>query len=270
VPENAARVELLLTALFLGDASDGDGLIDRAAAEWIGEWLGLQPVEHFGRESLRHLVAVQLAPRDAVAYDLNNSIPRWRLVDDYLRQRLSVRDHDRREIARTVAVILDRGTAGRGGFLMSSEWATECAVCRLPFRTIPASVTTRDPFKPTWLAPTELCRPEVDHIVPVSGLGRHTHENVQIICRACNMAKGSGLVIDPDLEVRFAGSAVGNVPRVHLFRLLQWLIGRKSAVCGNCGAREGELTFRLVHPHASLTRANLDLRCYACAGATDR
>jgi hypothetical protein len=81
------------------------------------------------------------------------------------------------------------------------------------------------------------------------------------------MAKGSGLVIDPDSEIRYAGSPLALVPRVHLFRLLQWVILRsKGEACPRCGDHGSELTLRLVHPDASLTRGNLQLRCYNCVG----
>ena len=35
-------------------------------------------------------------------------------------------------------------------------------------------------------------------------LGDHAVGNLQVICRACNLAKGAGLTIDPDAEIRHA------------------------------------------------------------------
>lgn len=33
------------------------------------------------------------------------------------------------------------------------------------------------------------CAPEIDHIIPLSRGGRHVRENVQLLCRKCNMKK---------------------------------------------------------------------------------
>lgn len=99
------------------------------------------------------------------------------------------------------------------------------------------SVTTLDPYKPTWQAPGELCRPEIDHVVPISGLGQHAVENLQVVCRACNLAKGRGLIVDPDAEIMYAGLEPFRVPRVHLFPLLQWLVRQRGGKCSACWGR---------------------------------
>src|SRR5262249_54949811 len=153
---------------------------DRATVDWVGEWLGLEPLDHFGRDALRHLVAVQLAPRQAITYDTSNPVPRWRLVEAYLAERTHLSDIDREEVARTIAVVLDHAAVGRHSNVLTSQYPSRCAICRLPFYEIPMSVSTKDPYKPIWRAPDELCRPEIDHIAPVSSLGRHSPENVQI------------------------------------------------------------------------------------------
>jgi hypothetical protein len=259
-----ARVQLLLEAFFLEHAEGTDNAIGHAALQWISEWLGLAPLAHFGSQTLAHLVAVQLAPRAALDYQSSNPRPRWRLVDDYLRDRFGLEDAEREGISRLVATILDDAATDRGPRLLSTDIAAFCAICRLPFDSAPASVTTRDPYKPVWLAPVELCQPEIDHVVPISSLGTHNQGNMQIICRACNIAKGNGLTIDPMAEVRHAAQELRLVPRIHLFRLLQWLITTRRNKCEGCGSTKGELTMRPVHPQAPLARATLALRCYDC------
>ena len=264
--EEVARVQLLLSALFLSEESPITGLMRRAPSEWITEWLGLEPRKHFGRHALRHLVAVQLAPRSAIAYEPSNPRPRWRLIDDYLRERVALDDVDRVRIARRVATVLDHASAGRGRRIVVPDWVSACAICRLAFHAEPCSVTTMDPYKPIWQAATELCRPEVDHVIPISSLGDHSEQNLQVVCRACNLAKGGGLVVDPDSEIRYAGHRPEEIPRVHLFRLLQWLIEAGEARCARCASVSGELTMRPAHIDAPVTRTNLVLTCYACIG----
>jgi len=262
---HVARVQLLLDALFLSGEHHTHGLLGRAPLQWISEWLGLDPANHFGETALRHLVAIQLAPRAAIAYDRANPTPRWRLVELYLRERFTLTDAERRRIARLVASTLDQASAQRGPRSLLPETAIECTTCRLPFKAEPDSVTTKDPYKPTWQAPEELCRPEVDHVVPISSLGEHLHHNLQVVCRACNLAKGGGLLLNPEAEIRYAGLEVSSVPRVHLFRLLQWLITREGGRCVGCKSARGELTMRPVHKDAPLARASLVLTCYSCA-----
>src|SRR5437870_2833151 len=79
-----ARAHLLLDALFLsGDVPSGE-ILRRTPLQSISEWLGLDPSNHFGEEALRHLVAIQLAPRAAIAYERTNPRPRWKLINEYL------------------------------------------------------------------------------------------------------------------------------------------------------------------------------------------
>src|SRR4051794_10015392 len=96
--DDDARVQLLLSGLFLSGEVPHSRVLGRAPLDWIIEWLGLEPSEHFGDEALRHLVAVQLAPRSAIAYDPENPTPRWKLIDRYLAELYEVSDTDRRRV----------------------------------------------------------------------------------------------------------------------------------------------------------------------------
>src|SRR5689334_7659575 len=93
------KVQLLLSALFLEGGEEVHGLMHRAPGEWVAEWLGLEPTDHFGPNALRHLVAVLLAPRSAIAYDPTDPTPRWRLIDAHLAAQLALDDADRELIA---------------------------------------------------------------------------------------------------------------------------------------------------------------------------
>jgi hypothetical protein len=265
--DDVIRVQLLLDALFLSGDTAAEGVLGEAPLEWVSEWLGLAPAEHFGREALQHLVAIQLAPRGAIVYRNANPIPRWRLIDRDLQARYVLGEGERERVARAVSSVLDRAALGRGPRLLASENISECAICRLPFRSESWSVRTRDPYKPVWEAPEELSRPEIDHVIAISGLGSHDVPNLQVICRACNLAKGAGLIIDPDDEIRYADLPLTDVPRMHRFRLLQWLIRSHGARCELCARDVGEVTMRPIHEDAPLARTTLALRCYSCLGA---
>ena len=111
--DQVRRIQLLLSTLFLSDSVSGGGLVERAPGEWIAEWLGLEPHRHFGPAALRHLVAVQLAPQAAINYDRSHPRPRWRLVQDFLRDRAPLDAVDRERVARVVAGVLDRASEKR-------------------------------------------------------------------------------------------------------------------------------------------------------------
>mgnify|MGYP001967735241 CR=1 FL=1 len=58
-------------------------------------------------------------------------------------------------------------------------------VCQACGRSTPRSLRgTIDP-----------CAPEIDHITPLSKGGPHTANNVQLLCRRCNGAKGASLTV---------------------------------------------------------------------------
>jgi hypothetical protein len=114
-----ARVQLLLDALFLSGEGPATGTLGRAPLQWISEWLGLEPSRHFGDAALRHLVAIQLAPRAAIAYDRSNPTPRWKLIRDYLAVRFGLAEEERTHVARLVAAVLDQASAERGPALLA-------------------------------------------------------------------------------------------------------------------------------------------------------
>lgn len=260
------RVRLLLDALVIDFGALPPGSIGNAAFQWVVEWLRLDPRSALGSSRIAHLVATQLAPRAAIDYTAATPTARWRIVAEYLDERFAVHSEECEQIARLIAATLDAADARRRQeHVRATESVERCAICRLSFRHESASVQSRDPFKPIWLAEEELTRPELDHIVPISGLGRHTSSNFQVICRACNQAKGDGLELDPGAEIRYAGVPLADVPRIHLFRMLQWLIVAHGGECAVCGSGDGELTMRPVHDDAPLARATMQLRCYECA-----
>lgn len=260
-----ARVELLLEALFLQKGIAVEGAVGEAALQWVTETLHLDPWTHIGPERIAHVVAVQLAPREAICYVPSDPRPRWRIVDQFLTARFDLADGEREAIARLIAGVLDDADLLRRATVVPRDRTAACAICRLPFNAEPPSVSTLDPYKPIWQAPIELTQPETDHVVPISGIGRHRADNMQVICRACNLAKGDGLTLDVTAELRYAAMDLELVPRIHLFRLLQWLIMTTGDECGSCGGRDGERTMRPLFDDAPLGRGVMAVRCYECA-----
>ena len=234
---------------------------------------GLGQTRNLGQDAdlLMLMVAMSLAPRAAVAYEASNPAPRWRLVFDYLNCTLTfLNAEELRKVSRRVAVILDNwderrepgSEASVHRLLRKSE--NRCAICRLPFHREPASVTTRDVYKPVHEAPAELSRPEIDHIVSLALSGTNVPSNFQVLCRACNAAKGSGLDISTATEVRFAGADLVDVPRIHRFRMFQWIATRVDSRCRGCGDDREEVTVRLRREGMTYVRPNLDCWCYGC------
>jgi len=97
--------------------------------------------------------------------------------------------------------------------------------------------------------------------------GDNSIANMHLLCRACNAAKSDGIRISVHREALIARLPRRDVPRMHFFRLIVWLVFDRKGRCDGRGCTQGELTMRLVRPGASLTRANLRLICYACLDA---
>ena len=262
------RIQLLLDALFLGPVTNYGqedlGVLESTPSDWVVQWLGLDPRQHFGIPMLRHLVAIQLAPREAIAYATSNPVPRWKLIGQYLQEQFTIGTMECERVARIVAYTLDTADTERGQLELSVDSAMDCAICHLSFLQTPESVNLRDSLKPIWRAPVELTRPEVDHIIPVSSLGSDEFENLQVICRACNMAKGSGLTIDPSAEIAWSAADSDSIPRIHLFRILQWLIQYGGNGCSSCGKSDSELTMVRKHVNSPIVRSALVVSCYGC------
>lgn len=218
------------------------------------------------------LVAVTLSPIQAIHYSLSDPRPRWIYIRNYLEQFANMSSGDLEVLARHIAKILDdqsnqRARTPSGYDYLISNQSSSCAICRLPFFRTPQSILTRDLFRPLWKAPKELVRPEIDHINPINWTGDNSLDNLQILCRACNAAKSDGLRLALHKETSLAQIPLEDVPRIHFFRLLIWLVNDRGKQCDINGCKDGELTMRLVRPEASLVRANLRLVCYPCTSA---
>jgi hypothetical protein len=258
-----------LISLAAGLLAKSEALFSRELLRHAAKELGVDVPPSWNDPSFPILVAAFLSPRSALCYEPLDPRPRWTYIRDYLRVRTNFSEDELEAIGRTVAAILDGRNKTRvdrpGDFerLMSSQSGL-CAICRLPFHGVSRAVRDRDPFRPLWLAPLELTKPEIDHIEPFAWSGRSHMENLQLLCRACNAAKSDGLRITALQEAGAASLSLQEVPRIHLFRLLVWLANRHSGVCQLCGSNSHELTMRLVENSATLLRANLRLVCYQC------
>lgn len=264
-----------LSRVVLGhDQSSDDGelhLLDESAVDYALKWLRLDAASTVPRPLLRLLVAVQLSPRAALDYSKLNPKPRWRIISDYLERDVGLASGRVEPVARRIATVLDDWDTERKPVAalaprLFSRGQQSCGVCRLPFSGTPESVRLRDPYKPIYRAVNELTRVEVDHISPIGLTGTNDLQNLRLLCRACNGARGGdGVVLSPIQEIRCARMPLVEVPRRHLFRLLVWLVEASSGVCSICrDATDNELTFRPFREEASLTRKNLRLVCYEC------
>jgi 5-methylcytosine-specific restriction endonuclease McrA len=249
----------------LSTRSNGGG---DQSVEQIYRFLGLDRPAIADDPAFLVLMAVALSPESALRYSISDSRPRWTHIQYYLKQHTALDERESEVLARRLSRILDdygtkRARAAAYEALIRKQ-GSACAICRLQFHTIPHAVRTRDPYRPLWESPEELTSPEVDHIKPIGWTGNNSIANMQLLCRACNAAKSDGIRISVHREALIAQLPRQDVPRMHFFRLLVWLVFDRKGRCDRCGRTHGELTMRLARPGASLTRANLWLVCYAC------
>lgn len=237
------------------------------ALSWIG--LAADAVELVSTQT-RLRLAIHLAPRAAISYDPKSSISRRTLISRHLNQEfptapITLRD----ELARQIATILDRWSERRSdvsGYLdtLLRRGGNTCANCRVRFSNDAQSLTNKDPYKPYYLAPDELLRPEVDHVDPVSFTGTNEIDNLQILCRICNSGKGDGTGVDCREELRHSGCDITLAGRMYRFQLIYYVIARDGRQCSRCGANSNELTIRPTFDGCPLVTTRMTTICYQC------
>ena len=251
----------------LGGRSTIESTLRRSAEAAVIHGLGQMKSFSTDRALLELMIVVTLAPREAISYDQLNPVPRWKLIQDHVRQdMLSGNSSELEELCRRMAGLLDDWDQGRSQPLGQRrlEGVLQCSICHVRPMSSPPSLLSRDPYKPFHEAPEELLRLERDHVVPVSMSGTRQARNVQVLCRACNLAKGAGLEIPVASELTYASSPLEEVPRAHRFRVLQWVMVTSGGACSVCGLTDNELTMRPGNSNMTLMRANMRAICYQC------
>lgn len=214
-------------------------------------------------------LALHLAPRSAICYERSNPRPRWKLIFTHLVSTLGRDPSGAEALAREIALVLDSWDSERSlvtghlNYLMSRD-GPQCRNCKVSFVSDPVSLRNKDVYKPFFLAPDELLRPEVDHIEAISALGTNVLSNLQILCRLCNAGKGAGLGLDVREEIKYAGRMVESAPRSHRCKLVYYVIARDDRRCQQCGDDSDELTIRPIVMSGGLLRSNLRTVCVRC------
>lgn len=217
-------------------------------------------------------LALHLSPRSAIDYQRSNPRPRWKVIYTHLVQTLGRDPVGAEDLAREIALVLDSWDSERSlvtghlNFLMKRDGAV-CQNCKVSFVGEPFSLSTQDAYKPYFLAPDELLRPEVDHIEAVSALGTNVLSNLQVLCRLCNAGKGMGLGLDVREEIKYAGYEVELAPRSHRCRLVYYAVNRDGRRCQQCDGSASELTIRPIVPSGGLLRSNLRTVCIECVSS---
>ena len=215
-------------------------------------------------------LAIHLAPRTAIAYDRSNPTPRWKLIRQHLVDafgRGAVADID--ALARDLAKVLDtfdserEQVTGHLSYLLKRE-GPKCRSCLVRFFDDPKSLLMHDDYKPYFLSPEELLKPEVDHIEAISALGTNALNNLQLLCRLCNQGKGDGLGLSVREELRNSGLTIKKMPRAYRGKLLYYVLLRDGRSCSRCQATTIELTVRPVIEKGAIVRSNMRAICVDC------
>ena len=231
--------------------------------------------QHF---ELRLRMALHLAPRAAIAFNPAAPQSRRRLIEDYLIRQHGRSPADASDLARHIARVLNAWDENREIVSLHVDelyiaQSGRCAHCRVSVlnrsgslpKPTPASLRHHDVFKPLHLAPEELLSPEVDHIEPVSRLGRNMVANLQLLCRFCNGGKGDRLGVDIRREAQYAGAPIASIPPRLRAELHYYTLARDERACRYCDDRSrSELTIRLINDSGGYIRSNLHTVCVEC------
>ena len=213
--------------------------------------------------------ALHLSPKEAINYDRSNPRPRWKLILNHLIGVLGRDPAGAEELAREISLVLDSWGSERSlvtghlNFLVRRDGAF-CRNCQVAFSGIPLTLEIKDEYKPYYLSPEELLRPEVDHVEAISALGTNVLTNLQILCRLCNAGKGMGLGLDVREEIKYAGGDIATVPRGYRCKLFYYVVQRDGRRCHQCDESRSELTIRPIVDAGGLLRSNLWTVCVRC------
>jgi hypothetical protein len=222
--------------------------------------------EHFASTlfELRLRVALHFSPAHAIRYNRLNPRPRHILIREYLEQEFGRSGHIVEQLARDVARVLDDWEVSRNrvtGYLEGLLLAQRgrCRHCGVVLFPRPMTKADRDPYKPYVNAPDELLVAEVDHIDPVSGFGTNREENLQALCRLCNMGKGDGLGVSLRDEALYAAEPIEAIPLPHRARMFYYVVERCERNPRRSGghAEDTEVTIRPIRISGGYVRSNL-------------
>ena len=224
------------------------------------------------RYETRLRLALHFAPAEALRYKRTNPTPRHQIIAGYLEAEFERPREVSLAVAREVTRLLERWEEERvavGGYLGALQLrdGPRCRNCRADLSNVAQarSILTGDTYKPYHADPDEYFRPEVDHREAVSSFGRNRLDNLQILCRLCNLGKGRGLGLAVEREVKWSGAQPSSIPLGHRGSMVYYVIARARSRCGDCGQEDEEMTIRPIRLGGCFARTNLKSVCYDCA-----
>jgi len=260
----------------LGAPSDPElDMAYRRAVRLLGAEIEWTRYQHF---ELRLRLALHFAPQAAIAFDPRSPLSRRVLIRDYLVSAHGRSLAEAEDLSTHVARILNAFDEKRRSVReyypeLVSRQKGRCAHCNVRLLSAtgnlpnpsPHSLRTEDEYKPLYLAPYELLAPEVDHIEPISRLGRNDPDNLQVLCRFCNEGKGDLLGLDLRKEALLAGNAISEIPRRFRAEMHYYVLSRDCRTCIFCSdSGSHELTVRKINIDGGYIRSNLHTVCSKC------
>ena len=223
---------------------------------------------------VRLRLAMHFSPKEAINFKVDSDKVRWKLISKYLQEHdLKKYTGEIENLSRDIAKVLDLWdvsrktvTFNRPDLFPRQEW--RCNHCKLQYpenwdRTKQIySMFKNDLFKP-YIDEIDF-QPEVDHIEPVSSLGRNEISNLHVLCRLCNQGKKEDFGIRAREEMKYAGLNINDIPKPYRWKMFYYVINRAKSICGNCKESDNELGVRLIRENGLYVRTNLKAICFRC------
>ena len=214
-------------------------------------------------------LALHFSPSEIVPdTEIESDEPRYIVCSEYISENFGFTDDNSKDIAKAVQRVLDSWSENRSSVTKYKDkllrrQSNRCNCCNHEFGTDSLPYINEDKYKPVH-EEEDLTRPHVDHIDPVWALGYNRIDNLEVLCKFCNMGKGGSKNMNLKNEFENSYSRIEEISWKHRAQLFHQTLSKYQS-CAECDNSKIEMVVRPIRPEGCYTKSNLRPICTECA-----